>query len=134
MPNPISANRIWKDKEVLERRRQPRSMEMHITGDGEPLRLGTALSQVLSMEHVVKHCIPGFSVPFYLAHGTEDYGVKIEGSEFMWRTVDTPVGDREFDVIDGGYHDLFSVAESQEYLERSVVWMEKRLKAMAATK
>ena len=127
MPNPVSADRVWKDPEVLQKRTDPRLREMNIIGTGLPYRLGTALQLLISMEDAVAKIIPGFQVPFFLMHGTEDHGVKIEGSEFMWRTVDTPMQDREFHHIEGGYHDLFSMKDSREYLERAVAWMKKRI-------
>jgi alpha-beta hydrolase superfamily lysophospholipase len=126
MPNPISSDRIWSDPEVLQRHREPRIVEMKVSGAGDPYRLGTALNLVLCFDKVVK-AIPGYNVPFFLAHGTEDYGVKLEGSEYMWATVDTPEEDREFHKIDGGYHDLYSFKESTAIVKMMTSWIEKRI-------
>jgi dipeptidyl aminopeptidase/acylaminoacyl peptidase len=101
---------------------------MKIGGAGNPYRLGTALSLVTAMDEVVSKAIPGYNIPFFLAHGTEDFGVKIEGSEFLWRTADTPMEDREFYHVEGGYHDLFSMKDSHKYLEMVLSWMERQLK------
>lgn len=100
---------------------------MNVCGTGEPFCLGTALSIVQSMEDTISKSLPGFTVPFFLAHGTQDYGVTIEGSELLCRTVDTPAEDREVHFIEGGYHDLFSLKESPVYLKMAVAWMEKRI-------
>ena len=128
MPNPVSADRIWKEPEVLKLRTDPRLREMNIIGTGLPFRLGTAVSLVRALEDAVNISIPGYKVPFFLVHGTEDHGVKIEGSEFLWRTADTPNETREFHHIEGGYHDLFSMEDSPKYVEMAVAWMEKRMK------
>ena len=128
MPNPISADRIWKDPEVLKMRSDPRLKEMKIGGSGLPYKLGTAVALLVGMEEVQTKAIPGFKVPYFLAHGTEDYGVKIEGSEFLWRTADTPPEDRVFHHIEGAYHDLFSLEKSKDYLQMAVEWMETRIK------
>uniref|UniRef100_A0A7S2Y9R0 Serine aminopeptidase S33 domain-containing protein n=1 Tax=Entomoneis paludosa TaxID=265537 RepID=A0A7S2Y9R0_9STRA len=125
MPNPISPDRIWSDPEVLEMHRNPRMTEMRLAGEGEPFRLGTALSLVVSLDEARFKVIPGFNVPFYLMHGTEDHGVKIEGSEYMWSTVDTPIDSREFVHVEGGFHDLFSLPESYDLMEGVVKWMKK---------
>lgn len=71
MPNPVSAERIWKDPEVLKMRTDPRLREMNIGGTGTPYRLGTAAAMVDGLEEVHDKAIPGFRVPFFLAHGTE---------------------------------------------------------------
>jgi acylglycerol lipase len=128
MPHPINPERVWKDPEVRKLRQEPRLVEMQIGGAGNPYRLGTALSLVTAMDEVVSKAIPGYKVPFFLAHGTDDFGVKIEGSEFLWRTVDTPMDDRAFYHVEGGYHDLLSMKDSQKYLEMVISWMEQQLK------
>jgi alpha-beta hydrolase superfamily lysophospholipase len=127
MPNPVSAERCWKDPEVLRLQTDPRIREINFTGSGLPFRLGTALAMVQSLEDVVTKSIPGFKQPFFLAHGKEDYAVTIEGSKFFCRTVETPQDDQEVHYIEGGYHDLLSLPESHGYVESIVAWMEKRL-------
>lgn len=131
MPNPVSPDRVWRDPEVLEMRRRPRELQMRICGGGEPFCLGTALALVNSIDQVVKHSIPGFKVPFFLAHGTKDYGVKIEGSEFMFEIAATADEDKEYHRLDGAYHDLFSLKESHDYLKKAVAWIEKRCEKMS---
>lgn len=127
MPNPLSFGRIWKDPEMVRLRRDNRMMEMKLGGSGDPLRLGTALALVKSLDHVVHKSIPGFQAPFFLLHGTEDHVVKIEGSELFWRRVDTPKQHREFHHFEGGYHDIMGQKDSQKYMEAAVSWMERQL-------
>ena len=127
MPNPISADRIWKDPEILAMRTDARLRAMNIIGTGTPYKLGTAVALLNGLEDVHDKAIPGFTVPYFLAHGTDDHGVKIEGSEYMWRTAATPAADRVFHHIEGAYHDLFSLEDSQKYFQMAVEWMEQRI-------
>ena len=127
MPNPISADRIWRDPEVLALRTDERFVEMGIDGSGIPFRLGTALSLVLALDDVRSKAIPGFNVPYCILHGTDDYGVPITGSEYMWKTAATPEADREFHKIDGAYHDLFADPEAEKCMGLVVDWVKKRL-------
>jgi len=98
---------------------------MKLAGEGEPFRLGTAVSLVVSLDEARSKAIPGFKIPFYLMHGTEDHGVKIEGSEYMWSTVETPLEMREFIHVEGGFHDLMSLPESYDLMNGVLQWMQR---------
>jgi acylglycerol lipase len=129
MPNPISPDRIWRDEEVRKIRSSARSIEMALEGGGNPFRLGTALNLVLALEEVRSSAIPGLKVPFLILHGTCDYGVMIQGSEFMMDKADTPMEDKELHRIEGAYHDLFGDPLAEECMEHTRKWILKRTKA-----
>ena len=100
---------------------------MQVDGSGIPFRLGTALNLVLALEEARNKAIPGFKVPYCLLHGTEDAAVPISGSEFMWEKASTPEGDREFNRIEGAYHDLFGDPKAEECEAIVKNWIEKRI-------
>jgi alpha-beta hydrolase superfamily lysophospholipase len=129
MPNPISADRIWKDEEVRKIRSSARSMEMGLEGAGSPFLLGTAVHLAEALEEVRNNAIPGLKVPFCILHGTEDYGVMIQGSEFMMDKAETSMDDKEFHRIEGGYHDLLGDPLAEECMEHTLKWIHKRTKA-----
>jgi alpha-beta hydrolase superfamily lysophospholipase len=126
-PNPISPDRIWRDPEVLAARTGARYKEMSIDGSGIPFRLGTAVNLVLALEESRTKAIPGFKLPFCILHGTQDEGVPISGSEFMWDTAETPEADRSFHRIDGAFHDLFGDPKAEECMKIVVDWIAKRI-------
>jgi alpha-beta hydrolase superfamily lysophospholipase len=128
MPNPVSAERIWKDPEVLARRTAPRWKEMMVDGSGRPFRLGTAVGLVVAMD-TVRAEMAGFKVPYCIVHGTEDAGVLIEGSEYMWDKTATPAADKAFKRQEGGYHDLFSDPTAEDSVQFTVDYIKKRIAA-----
>jgi alpha-beta hydrolase superfamily lysophospholipase len=131
MPNPVSADRIWKDPEVLACRTAPRWKEMMVDGSGRPFRLGTALGLGVAMDTVRKG-MPGFHVPYCIVHGTEDAGVLIEGSDLMWDQAATPAENRAFKRQEGAYHDLLADPTAEDSIQFTVDFIKKRI--MAAKK
>ena len=129
MPNPISPDRCWRDEEVCKFWSSGRRLEIGLEGGGTPFRLGTALNLVVAMEEVRNNAIPGFKVPFCLLHGTADFGVMIQGSEFMMDKAETPMDAKEFHRIEGASHDLFSDPLAEECMEHTWKWILKRTKA-----
>jgi alpha-beta hydrolase superfamily lysophospholipase len=123
----VPPERIWKDPEVLALRTSPRAREMQIDASGCTFRLATASNMICAMEDARNIAIPGFTIPYCLIHGTHDDGVKIDGSEFMWKTAATPESDRAFRRVPDGYHDLFAEKEAQEHFDFAMAWMEKIL-------
>ena len=69
------------------------------------------------MESVQSDIIPGFRVPFSVCHGTDDWGVKIEGTEFLVEHCETKQEDREVRLVEGAYHDLMADPTREENLE-----------------
>jgi alpha-beta hydrolase superfamily lysophospholipase len=127
MPNPVSPERIWRDPAVLMIRTNPRFVEMSIDGSGLPFRLGTALNLLRALQDVRTTVIPGLTVPFLILHGTEDYGVPIEGSEFLWENAATADSDKDFLRKEGAYHDLFADYVAEECMQDTMNWIHKRL-------
>lgn len=127
MPNPISADRIWRDPEVLAMRTTPRNRECQLGGSGIPFRLGTALNLVLAMERVRTHVLPGYTTPFCIFHGTDDYGVPIAGSELMWEAATTPPDQRAFHKVENAYHDLLSDPEREFVVKEACAWIAKQM-------
>jgi alpha-beta hydrolase superfamily lysophospholipase len=129
MPNPISPDRIWRDEEVRKIQCSPRYIEVNLEGGGSPFRLGTALNLAVATEEVRNNAIPGFKVPFCILHGTADYGVLIQGSEFMMDKADTPMDEKELHRIEGAYHDLLGDPLAEECMEHIWKRILKRTKA-----
>jgi pimeloyl-ACP methyl ester carboxylesterase len=128
MPNPISAERIWRDEEVRAFRTSGRYSNMGIDGSGRPFRLGTAVNLLLALEASRTKAIPGLKVPFCTIHGTNDYGVPIEGSELLYAKSDTPEADKCFYRKEGAYHDLLSDPLAEKVIEHILDWILKRTK------
>jgi len=131
MPNPVSPERIWRDPEVLEARTAGRFVESGVDGSGIPFRLGTAANMVTALEEVRSNAIPGFELPYCIVHGTEDAGVPISGSDYMWATASTPESDREYHRIDGAYHDMLSDPAAEETVGYFVGFIKKRVAGCA---
>ena len=123
MPNPISADRIWRDKDVLKV--MTSDLYRKIDGSGIPLRLGTAVNVVVAVKECYNKAIPGFKVPYCIIHGTNDYGVRIEGSDYMWKTA--VIEERAFHRKEGAYHDLFADPTAEENMQHVVDWVKSRL-------
>lgn len=129
MPNPVSAERIWRDPEVLAYKTAPRRKEMCMDGSGKPFRLGTAVQMLRALDDARTTAIPGFKVPFCLIHGTNDHAVPIEGSDFLDQKAATPAGDKVYLKVQGGYHDLLSDPEgnAETTIQTSLAWIKTRL-------
>jgi alpha-beta hydrolase superfamily lysophospholipase len=127
MPNPVPADRVLKDPYILAMRTHPRIKQMQIDGSANNFRLETASNMVKALEDVRKNVIPGFRLPYCIIHGTDDVGVMISGSEYMWETTMTPEEDRSFKRVEGGYHALFTEEEAEEHADFALNWMNKQL-------
>lgn len=127
MPNPVSPERIWRDKEVLKIRTDRRSVEMGIDGSGMPFRLGTATNMIDAMEAVRESVIPKLEVPFCVVHGVEDVGVPIAGSDYLYGAAATPNDDREYHRIEGAYHDMLSDPTAEESMGYFVGFVKKQM-------
>jgi len=128
MPNTLGPERIWRDSRVREMHLSSRMVEMKVDGGGAKFLLGTALNLLLALEEC-RRIIPSLKVPFFVAHGTSDYGVPIAGSEFLWNNAKTPESDRDFERIEGGYHDLLGDLGAEKVMQLCVDWTRKRLGA-----
>jgi len=128
MPNPVSAERIWRDPLVLKKRADPDHLEMRIDGSGIPFRLGTGLNLILAMEEARKEAIPNFKQPYCLVHGTDDAGVPISGSDYMWETAQTTAEDKEYHRVEGAYHDMLADPLAEEVMDYFVQFIRQQLK------
>jgi alpha-beta hydrolase superfamily lysophospholipase len=127
MPNPVPAEKVLKDPDILARRTHPRVKQMGIDGSANKFRLETASNMVSALEDVRTNVIPGFRLPYCIIHGTDDAGVLISGSEYMWETTTTPDEDRAFKRVEGGFHALFTEKEAEEHAAFMLNWMNKHL-------
>jgi acylglycerol lipase len=127
MPNPVSADRIWRDPDVLAVRTTARMKELMIDSAGTPFRLGTATNLLAALEAVRSQAIPGFTVPFCIAHGTQDMGVPIKGSEFMVKNASTPKEDAEFHQVADAYHDLLADPTAEQVVGYFMDFMKKQM-------
>jgi alpha-beta hydrolase superfamily lysophospholipase len=86
------------------------------------------LNLVLALEECRNKAIPSLQIPFFIAHGTCDYGVPIEGSEFLWENAAPTEDDRVFERIEGGYHDLLGDSDAADtVMQLCLDWIKKRL-------
>mmetsp|Transcript_10720 Transcript_10720/g.16173 ORF Transcript_10720/g.16173 Transcript_10720/m.16173 type:complete len:343 (-) Transcript_10720:934-1962(-) len=126
MPNPVSADRIWDNVDVANEFTSDRRREMQLSAGGKKLCLGTALGVVNALETVREVAIPGLNVPFYVGHGTKDYGVPMAGTEYLLEHASTPEEDRCVDIIENAYHDLLSSEAREKILDSIINWMNNR--------
>merc|ERR1711935_780148 len=100
---------------------------MGLHSGGSPFRLGTAVGLLRALEEVRKIAIPGLTVPFAVAHGTDDYCVPIAGTDFLLEHATTPEDDRGVRRVKGGYHDLLSEETKVETMMFFMNWMNGRI-------
>ena len=127
MPNPISPEVIWGDKEVRELAQSSKDKKANLNGSGQPFRLGTAAGLLSALEFARETAIPGLTVPFCVCHGTDDGGVPIAGTELLMEKSSTRESDRKFQKVEGSRHDLLSESTAEETVETILGWMESRL-------
>jgi len=129
MPDPVSADRVWRDPEALALNTDPRSLEMGLYAV-EPFMLGTALQLVVAMEDVRGTVIPSLTVPFCSCHGTSDFGVPVKGTDLLEKKAATPKADQKVLRIEGAYHDLFADPASEETMACIVTFMKDHIGKM----
>jgi len=127
MPNPVNPERIWKDDQVKALNTSERSISMGLHHGGQKFRLGTAIGLLSAMEDVRQNSIPGLTIPFAVAHGTDDAAVPIEGTEYLLDKAETPKKDRAFNRVVGGYHDIMSERNADKTVQFLIDWMCSRL-------
>ena len=125
MPHPIRAERIWKEDEVRAIM-MDKSNEHGLSYNGKPFCLGTATGLVRALE-ASNTLFSSYSVPFHINHGTNDPGVPVEGSKRLFEQCKTPDGDKELNIVEGGYHALFSQLDAEKTMQHEIDWMEARI-------
>ena len=128
MPNPVSADRIWSDPEVLAAFTNQRAMETTMEGGGRAFRLGTAVNLLRALEDVRQNVVPKLNVPFCVCHGKADKAVLVEGTEYLVRHAQTPETDQAVLLHEKAYHDIFSEPMRDEALRFIVAFLDERIK------
>ena len=108
MPNPVSADRIWRDEYVLQQQRLPTKQKWGIDGTGNPFCLHTAVELLGALNEVRDTAIPKLSLPLCSLQGSKDYAVVVESTTFLKKNVATPKEDSIIELVDGAYHDLLA--------------------------
>ena len=130
MPHPISPERIWRNEVVRKTQTSMEVKKRGLSAGAVPYRLGTALGLVNALHTVQKEVIPGFKIPFSVCHGTDDWGVKIEGSKLLVENCDTKEEDRAAFFVDGAYHDLFSDPCMNDVVDFHIKFIESRIEPL----
>ena len=89
--------------------------------------MGTALGLLEALEAVREETIPGLTIPFSVTHGMEDQAVLPEGSFFLMEHSQTPAEDKQFNKIEGGYHDVYSEKEAEQTMMLEVKWIKEQI-------
>ena len=127
MPHTVSPDRIWRNDEVREVFLSDRRKEMYLSAGGKKFCLGTALGLLNATNEVRSSAIPGLSVPFFVAHGTKDYGVPVSGTEYLVEHSTTASDDdRCVRLVEDGYHCLLSEDTRLETAKALVDWLDSR--------
>jgi alpha-beta hydrolase superfamily lysophospholipase len=125
MPHPITPERCWKEVEARETYTDQSKLN-GLSKGGEPFCLGTAVGLINVIESA-QELFSTFDVPFHINHGTDDYGVPYRGSEQLLKQSKTPTSDKELNIVDGGYHGLFSQLDAEDTMRHEIEWMEKMI-------
>uniref|UniRef100_A0A7S4NHY2 Serine aminopeptidase S33 domain-containing protein n=1 Tax=Odontella aurita TaxID=265563 RepID=A0A7S4NHY2_9STRA len=127
MPHPITSERIWKVKEARDY--FSNSKEMHgLSRGGVPFCLGTAVGLLSALQEAqqISHEI---QLPFHISHGDTDYGVPLSGSQHLMKYSKTPSNQKVLNVIEDGYHGMFSQPDAEEILDHEIAWIQSMLQA-----
>jgi alpha-beta hydrolase superfamily lysophospholipase len=147
MPNTVSSHRIWRDPEVLALHTDPRYLQMGLEKAGTPFTLGTAVQLLNGVEDVRHIVIPGLAaaaaaattegtatinrIPICIVHGTCDYGVPCEGTDFLEKqyAASCPSYQDILKVlrVEGAYHDLFADPAMEETMDFVLQFLHDRL-------
>lgn len=128
MPHPVTPERIWENEKVRNHSTSESEKILRLHGSGNKFCLGTATGLVTALEEVRTKVVPGFNVPFCVSHGTEDLGVKVEGTEYLLEHSVTSDSDRKVRMIEGALHDLMSDTKTKdETVDSLLAWVDSRL-------
>ena len=133
MPNPVSSERVWSDPNVQACYRDRTKPANIIDGTGIPYRLGTGVQLLQALQDARTKVIPELTTPFLVIHGTHDYGVPIQGSEFLYQqSTRIASHDKRFLRKEGAYHDLLAEPNASEIMDDILQWINERLALRAA--
>lgn len=122
MPHPITSERVWKEPEP--RAYFSNKEEMHdLSRGGVSFCLGTAVGLLKSLQQaqIISY---DFNVAFHISHGDQDYGIPLSGSQHLMEHCQTPAGDKCLNVIQGGYHGLFSQKDAEDIMNHELEWIQ----------
>lgn len=127
MPNPISPDRIWVDKEVRALHCEPRCKEMCIDGSGRPFRLGTAVNMLDALDLAKSSVIPSLTVPYCAIHGVKDAGVPVAGTDYLYEYAAIPEDDCAYYRLEEAYHDLLGDPAAEQTMEYMIKYMDAQI-------
>ena len=125
MPNPITGERVWKEDEARAFFTDRDEMK-GLSQGGAPFCLGTAVGLVGAMQ-AVQALIPTMRMPFHVAHGTDDYGVPLSGSELLMKESQTVSADKVLNAVRGGYHGLLSQLDAEDTMNQEIEWIQSMI-------
>ena len=127
MPNPVSADQIWRDKEAYAHITSSLDLKTGLHGGGRPFSLGTAVGLLTALESVRSESILGFKIPYCCLHGSLDYAVKVDGTEYLQEHAATVKEDCEVHIVDGAMHDVLSDPTRHETVKTLLHWINSRI-------
>jgi alpha-beta hydrolase superfamily lysophospholipase len=133
MPEPVTAERIWRDPKLVEHYLDPEKVKTGLDAYGCPFRLGTAVGLLQGMEEG-KTSIPDITTPFCIIHGDSDLAVPIAGSKLLFEKSKTPSGDKEFHPISDCYHGVMADPKAEEAMQHLSSFVDSRLKKFVPPK
>jgi len=133
MPEPVTAERIWRDPKIMECYQDPEKVKTGLDAYGIKFRLGTAVGLLQAMEKG-KTSIPDITTPFCVVHGDKDAAVPITGSAFLFEKSATPSGDKEFHTISDCYHGVIADPKAEEAMNHLSSFVDSRLKKFVPPK
>ena len=64
-----------------------------------------------------------YKFPFHINHGTDDYGVPLNGSELLMEQSQTPMDEKVLNIIQDGYHALLTQSDADETMDHQIQWI-----------
>ena len=126
MPHPITAERTFKLEEPRAYFTDPKKMH-DLSRGGTPLCLGTAVGCLVALIEAQK-LSHNFNLPFHINHGSDDYAVPISGSQHLMKHSKTPTELKVLNVVEGGYHALFSELDADDTVNHEITWIQQMIK------
>ena len=74
--------------------------------------------------HEVAECAPQITVPILVMHGTDDRLASVDATKRMFERIGS--ADKELEIYQGFYHELFNEPEKFDVFERVTDWLAKR--------
>ena len=127
MPDTVSPERIWRDKQVQDLYCDPKKEAMGLGAVGKKFRLGTAVGLLLALEEA-RSSIPDYKMPFCIVHGDADIAVPIVGSQELFEKSATPFDEKEFHTITDSTHGILCDPKAEEAMKCLSDFCDARMK------